>query len=159
MHKSSHYTHHSQCMYFLYCMFGILHFIYIYFMHFNLCISTYVSYHMHLIICILSYTSYHMPHILYAYDFMRPIQWFQLYTFLYMLFVLFSTFELLLKLVAHRPTDGPTDRQTLSCKELLSQLKMKATSKKNLFSIPLKFRANHSWDWLSSLRFIFSILK
>ena len=27
--------------------------------------------------------------------------------------------------------------------------------KKNLFLIPLKFRANLSWDWLSSLRFIF----
>ena len=25
---------------------------------------------------------------------------------------------------------------------------------KNLFSIPLKFRANLSWDWLSSLRFL-----
>ena len=30
---------------------------------------------------------------------------------------------------------------------------MKTTSKKNLFLIPLKFRANLSWDWLSSLRF------
>ena len=29
---------------------------------------------------------------------------------------------------------------------------MKTTSKKNLFSIPLKFRPNLSWDWLSSLR-------
>jgi hypothetical protein len=27
--------------------------------------------------------------------------------------------------------------------------------KKNLFSIPLKLRANLSWDWLSSLRFFF----
>jgi hypothetical protein len=26
--------------------------------------------------------------------------------------------------------------------------------KKDLFSIPVKFRANFSWDWLSSLRFI-----
>ena len=32
--------------------------------------------------------------------------------------------------------------------------KMQTTSKKNLFSIPLKFRANLSWDWLSSLRFL-----
>jgi hypothetical protein len=29
--------------------------------------------------------------------------------------------------------------------------------KKNLFSIPLKFRANLSWDWLSSLRFLLFI--
>jgi hypothetical protein len=36
--------------------------------------------------------------------------------------------------------------------------KMKTTSKKNLFSIPLKFKANLSWDWLSSLRsFLFSV--
>jgi hypothetical protein len=27
--------------------------------------------------------------------------------------------------------------------------------KKKLFSIPLKFRANLSWDWLSSLRFLY----
>ena len=33
--------------------------------------------------------------------------------------------------------------------------KMKTTSKKNLFSIPLKLRAKLSWDWLSSLWFLF----
>ena len=36
--------------------------------------------------------------------------------------------------------------------------KMKTTSKKNQFLIPLKFRANLSWDWLSSLRFIYKAL-
>ena len=34
---------------------------------------------------------------------------------------------------------------------------MKTTSKKNLFLIPLKYRANLSWDWLSSLRFFIII--
>ena len=77
--------------------------------HLYLC---YASQPMHLILCILSYASDHMPHILYASDFMHPILCSQLYTFLYMLCVLFSTFELLLKLVAHGPTDGPTDGQT-----------------------------------------------
>ena len=36
---------------------------------------------------------------------------------------------------------------------------MKTTSKKNhLFSIPLKFRGKPSWDWLSSLRFLYIII-
>jgi hypothetical protein len=30
---------------------------------------------------------------------------------------------------------------------------------KNLFSIPLKFWANLSWDWLSSLRFLYNFVK
>ena len=39
--------------------------------------------------------------------------------------------------------------------DLKKNLKMKTTTNKNLFSIPLKFRPNLSWDWLSSLRFLF----
>ena len=38
--------------------------------------------------------------------------------------------------------------------DLKKKLKMKTTTNKNLFSIPLKFRRNLSWDWLSSLRFL-----
>ena len=120
MHKSSHYTHHSQCIYFLYFIYGILHFIYTYVMHLNLCILSYASYHMHLIICLTFYM-----HLSLCIPFCVLNCTHFCICYMYFLVHLNCCWN---SLHTDGPTDQPTDRQTLSCKELLSQLKNKKTN-------------------------------
>jgi hypothetical protein len=115
MHISSHYTHHIyQLHIFLivnYMGFCISFYIY-HARHFMLCISTYASYHKHLIICIASY--------------MHMILCIPIYvlncTHLYLCYVYCLVHSNCCWNSLH--TNRRTDRQTLSCKELLSQLKI-----------------------------------
>ena len=106
---SSSTMHSTNCILlfrFLFCYSFFIHCKSFHFqsMQIMLNIVCFASHHMYLIICILCLfiicISFYAPHSIYCI----------IYISFYMHFVLFRTFELLLKLVGNRPTDHPMDR-------------------------------------------------